>query len=176
MFDFCLMSLLQLYHWRTQLETLGLVWSPVFMAVFGQWTKGDAQLLILHWGDEPSPRKGWKTPWPVSHRAIGQKNGWLEELLCFFFEARELFTELFHQGTLSLLRRGYLTALEEGGFRDVFFWDILGSHKGKAADGEVTMKNCPKCLLQQFLLSVLLKMSWRRFIWASRFQKLLSFF
>lgn len=108
---------------------------------------------------------------------------WLEEFSMLFFEARELFTQLclllhrifFNQGTLSLLRRGYLTALEDNGTREVF-WDILGSHKGKAADREVTINSCPKCLLQQFLLSVLLKMSWRRFIWASRFQKLLSFF
>lgn len=152
------------------------------MAVFGQWTKGDAQLLINE--DEPSPRKDLHPVMSCHIAAIGQKwfDGW-KSFPCFFlrpgnfspnyvfcfigsFSTKELFP--FCGEDTSQPSR----TMEPGRF----FWDILGSHKGKAADREVTINSCPKCLLQQFLLSVLLKMSWRRFIWASRFQKLLSFF
>jgi len=67
------------------------------MAVFGQWTKGDAQLLINE--DEPSPRKGQKPRDVVSHRAaIGKKkeNRMVGRVFfAFFFEAPGTFHRSF---------------------------------------------------------------------------------
>ena len=97
---------------------------------------------------------------------LEQKNGWLEEFSMLFFEVPGTFHRTMSSFIGSFSPRNSFPFAERiphsprgGWIPGCFFWDILGSHKGKAADREVTINNCPKCLLQQFLLSVLLKMS-----------------